>query len=51
MNNDIENRLKQLQGGGSIQNHPDGLWMDLGEVTILVLAELMKDLEVRLTTI
>jgi NADH:ubiquinone oxidoreductase subunit C len=51
MNYDIENRLKQLQGGGLVQNRLDGLWMDLGEVTILILAELMKDLEARLTTI
>ena len=51
MNYDIENRLKQLQGGGLVQNRLDGLWMDLGEVTILILAELMKGLEARLTTI
>ena len=35
MNYDTENRLKQLQGGGLVQNRPDGLWMDLGEATIL----------------
>ena len=51
MNYEIENRLKQLHSGGLVQNCPDGLWMDLGEATILVLAELMKDLEARLTMI
>jgi NADH:ubiquinone oxidoreductase subunit C len=51
MNYEIENRLKQLHSGGLVQNCPDGLWMDLGEATTLVLAELMKELEARLTTI
>lgn len=51
MNYDIENQLKQLHGGGSVQNRPDGIWMDLGEVNILVMAELIKNLEARLTTI
>ena len=51
MNFDIENQLKQLQGGGAIQNHQDELWMDLAEVNILALVALMKNLEARLTTI
>jgi hypothetical protein len=51
MNGELENQLNQLPGAGPVQNHPDGLWMDAAELNVLALAELMKTIEARLTTI
>ena len=51
MNGDLVNQLNQLPGAGQVQNRPDGLWMESPELNVLALAELMKTLEARLTTI
>ena len=51
MNGELVNQLIQLPGAGQVQNHPDGLWMESPELNVLALAELMKTLEARLTTI
>ena len=51
MNFELENQLNQLLGAEPVQNHPDGLWMDAPELNVLALAELMKNIEGRLTTI
>ena len=51
MNGELVNQLNQLPGAGQVQNHPDGLWMESPELNVLALAELMKTLEARLTTI
>ena len=51
MNGELVNQLNQLPGAGQVQNRPDGLWMESPELNVLALAELMKTLEARLTTI
>ena len=51
MNFELENQLNQLQGAEPVQNRPDGLWMDAAQLNVLALAELMKNIEARLTTI
>ena len=51
MNRELESQLNQLAGGGAVQNRPDGIWMDAAELNVVALAELMKNFEVRLTTI
>ena len=51
MNGELVNNLIQLPGAGQVQNNPDGLWMESPELNVLALAELMKTLEARLTTI
>jgi NADH:ubiquinone oxidoreductase subunit C len=51
MNFELENQLNQLPGAEPVQNRPDGLWMDAAQLNVLALAELMKNIEARLTTI
>jgi NADH:ubiquinone oxidoreductase subunit C len=51
VNNEVQNQLRQLPGSGPVQNRPDGIWMDAAELNVLALAELMKSIEARLTTI
>ena len=51
MNFELENQLNQLPGAEPVQNRPDGLWMEAAELNVLALAELMKNIEARLTTI
>ena len=51
MNFELENQLNQLPGAEPVQNRPDGLWMDAAELNVLALAELMKNIQARLTTI
>ena len=51
MNFELENQLNRLPGAEPVQNCPDGLWMDAAELNVLALAELMKNIEARLTTI
>ena len=51
MNRELESQLNQLPGAGPVQNRPDGIWMDAAELNVVALAELMKDIEARLTTI
>jgi NADH:ubiquinone oxidoreductase subunit C len=51
MNSEIESRLNRLPGAGAAQNRPDGIWMDAAELNVVALAELMKSIEARLTTI
>jgi NADH:ubiquinone oxidoreductase subunit C len=51
MNREIESQLNRLPGAGPVQNRPDGIWMDAAELNVVALAELMKNFEVRLTTI
>ena len=51
MNFELENQLNRLPGAEPVQNCPDGLWMDAVELNVLSLAELMKNIEARLTTI
>ena len=49
MNFELENQLNQLPGAEPVQNRPDGLWMDAAQLNVLALAELMKNIEARLT--
>ena len=51
MNFELENQLNQLPGAEPVQHHPDGLWMDAAELNVFALAELMKNIEARLTAI
>jgi len=51
MNFELENQLNQLPGAEPVQNRPDGFWMDAAELNVLALAELMKNIQARLTTI
>jgi NADH:ubiquinone oxidoreductase subunit C len=51
MNSELKNQLKELPGSGPLQNRPDGIWMDAANLDVLALAELMKSIEARLTTI
>jgi NADH:ubiquinone oxidoreductase subunit C len=51
VNSEIESRLNKLPGAGATQKRPDGIWMDAAELDVMALAELMKNLEARLTTI
>lgn len=51
MNRELESQLNQLDGAGPVQNRPDGIWMDAAELNVVALAELMKNVEARLTTI
>jgi NADH:ubiquinone oxidoreductase subunit C len=51
MNFELENQLNRLPGAEPVQSCPDGLWMDAAELNVLALAELMKNIEARLTTI
>src|ERR1039457_3506671 len=51
VNSEIERQLNQLPSGGAAQNRPDGIWMDAAELNVVALAELMKNIEARLTTI
>jgi NADH:ubiquinone oxidoreductase subunit C len=51
MNRELESQLNQLAGAGPVENRPDGIWMDGAELRVVALAELMKNVEARLTTI
>ena len=51
MSAELENQLNQLPGAGLVRNLSDGLWMDAPDLNVLTLAELMKSLEARLTTL
>jgi NADH:ubiquinone oxidoreductase subunit C len=51
MNHELELQLNQLPGAGTVENRPDGIWMDAAELNVVALAELMKNIEARLTTI
>ena len=51
MSFELRNQLQLLPGAGPLQNRPDGIWMDAADLNVLALAELMKNIEARLTTI
>ena len=51
MNRELENMLNQLPGAGPVHNRPDGIWMEAFGLNVPALAEFMKKIEARLTTI
>ena len=51
MNSELRSQLQQLPGAGPLQDSPDGIWMDAPNLDVLALAELMKNIQARLTTI
>ena len=51
MTDELENALKQLPGAGVVQTRLDGYWMESADLNVLSMAELMKTLAARLTTI
>ena len=51
MNGELESQLNQLAGAGPVENRLDGIWMDGAELNVVALAELMKNIEARLTAI
>jgi hypothetical protein len=51
MTDELENALKQLPGAGVVHTRLDGYWMESADLNVLSMAELMKTLAARLTTI